>query len=119
MFPRKNFLNLHAVTAILVLFQQFSGKFRFNFLTLILSASPNMMHFVRTFRLCVLKAQGLLLSKRFEIMKKLYTSKTFLKMSGGRMHILILPPLAISCRNHQKSQAYFSHLAPLVLFLFY
>ena len=28
------------------------------------------------------------------------------------------PPLAISCRNHQKSLAYFSHLAPLVLFFF-
>ena len=25
-------------------------------------------------------------SKRFEIMEKLYTSKTFLKMAGGRMH---------------------------------
>ena len=28
------------------------------------------------------------------------------------------PPLAISYRNHQKSVAYFSHLAPLVLFFF-
>ena len=27
-------------------------------------------------------------------------------------------PLAISCINHQKSLAYFSHLAPLVLFFF-
>ena len=27
-------------------------------------------------------------------------------------------PLAISYRNHQKNLAYFSHLAPLVLFLF-
>ena len=27
-------------------------------------------------------------------------------------------PLAISYRNHQKSLAYFSHLAPLVLFFF-
>ena len=39
---------------------------------------PNMMHFVRTFsiRICVLKTQGLLLSKRFKIIKKLYLSKT-------------------------------------------
>ena len=49
MLPRKNFENLHAVMAILVLFEQFSAKFCSNFLTLLLSASPNMMHFVRTF----------------------------------------------------------------------
>ena len=35
--------------AILVLFEEFSGKLCLNFLTLILSASPNMMHFVRIF----------------------------------------------------------------------
>ena len=32
--------------AILVLFEQFSAKFCLNFFTLILSASPNMMHFL-------------------------------------------------------------------------
>ena len=54
-------------------------------------------------------------------MEKLYTSKTFFKMAGGRMHIPhptpFYPPLAISYRNYQKSLAYFSHLAPLILFL--
>ena len=49
MLPRKIFENLHAVIAILVLFENFLRKFCLNFLTLILSASPNMMHFVRTF----------------------------------------------------------------------
>ena len=49
MLPRTFFENLHAVMAVLVLFEQFSGKFCLNFLTLILSASPSMMHFVRTF----------------------------------------------------------------------
>ena len=53
-------------------------------------------------------------------MEKLYASKTFLKMGGGRMHIphptLLDSPLTISYRNHQKNLAYFSHLAPLVLF---
>ena len=43
-------------------------------------------------------------------------------MAGGRMHIPhptpLDSPLAISYRNHQKNLAYFSHLAPLVLFLF-
>ena len=48
-FPGKKFKNLHAVMAILVLFESFLGKFCLNFLTLNLSASPNMMHFVRTF----------------------------------------------------------------------
>ena len=55
-------------------------------------------------------------------MEKLYTSKTFLKMVGGRMHTPhptpLDPPLAIIYRNHQKSLAHFSHLAPLVLFFF-
>ena len=41
-------------------------------------------------------------------------------MAGGRMHTPhptpLYPPLAISYRNHQKGMAYFSHLAPLILF---
>ena len=47
MLPRNNFENLHAVMDILMLFEYFSCKFCL--LTLILSASPNVMHFVRTF----------------------------------------------------------------------
>ena len=47
--PRKIFENLHTVVAILVLFEQFLGKFCLNFLPLNLSVAPNMMHFVRTF----------------------------------------------------------------------
>ena len=47
-------------------------------------------------------------------MEKFYTSKTFLKMADGRMHIPhptpLDSPLAISYRNHQKNLAYFSHL---------
>ena len=31
---------------------------------------------------------------------------------------LLDPPLAISYKNHQKSVAYFSHLAPLISFCF-
>ena len=60
--------------------------------------------------------QGLLLSKRFETMEQLYTSKTFLKMAGGRMYTPHPTPLAISYRNHEKSVAYFSPLALLVFF---
>ena len=56
MLPRKIFEKLHAVMIILAFFEQFSRKFCSNFLTLILSASPNMMHFVRTFSIYVLKA---------------------------------------------------------------
>ena len=55
-------------------------------------------------------------------MEKLYTLKAFLKMAGWRMHAphptLLYPSLAISCGNHQKSLAYFSHLASLILFFF-
>ena len=52
------------------------------------------------------------------MVENLYTSKTFLKMTGGRMHVPhptpLDPPLAVI--YHQKSLAYFSHLTPLVLF---
>ena len=55
-------------------------------------------------------------------MEKLYALTKFLKMAGGRMHIShpipLDPPLAISYGKHQKSLAYFNHLAPLVLFFF-
>ena len=57
-------------------------------------------------------------------MKKLYrpTSKTFLKIAGGRIYTAhptpLDPSLTISYRNHQKNPIYFSHLAPLVLFFY-
>ena len=54
--PRKIFKNLHAVVAILVLFEQFLHSFGFNFLPLNLSVSPNIMHFVRTFS--IMRALG-------------------------------------------------------------
>ena len=56
--------------------------------------------------------------------EKLYTSTTFLKMSGGRMHTLhptpppLDPSLAVNYRNHQVSLTYFSYLASLILFFF-
>ena len=56
MFPRKIFEILHAVMAILVFFEHFSGKFCLKFLTLILNTSPIMTHFVRTFS--VMRALG-------------------------------------------------------------
>ena len=49
MLPREIFENLHAAMAILVLFECFSGKLFLNFLTLIVGASPNTLHFARTF----------------------------------------------------------------------
>ena len=56
MLPRKVFENLHTVVAILVLFEQFSDKFCLNILPLILSVSPNMTHFVRTFSIRPMRA---------------------------------------------------------------
>ena len=79
-----------------------------------------MMHFVHTFS--IMHAEGILLSKRFEIIMKLVASKTFVKMAGGRMHIPhhtpLNLPLAIRYTNDQKRLAYFSHLAPLFVFCF-
>ena len=47
MLPQEIFEILHAVMAILVLFEHFSGKLCLDFLTLILSTSPNMVHIVK------------------------------------------------------------------------
>ena len=49
-------------------------------------------------------------------MEKLHVSKTFMKMSGGRMHTPDPTLLAISYKNHQKSLAYFSHLIGTINF---
>ena len=49
MLPRKIFENLNTVVAILVLFEEFLGKFCLNFLPLNVMMSPNAMHFVRAF----------------------------------------------------------------------
>ena len=56
MLPRKKFENLHAVMAILVLFEEISRTFCLNFLILILNALPNVMHFVRSFS--IMRAKG-------------------------------------------------------------
>ena len=76
MFPGKVFENLNTVMVILALLEQFLGKFCLNFLPLVLSASPSVMHFLHTFSI---KAYGLLLSKRLETVGKLCSSKTFWK----------------------------------------
>ena len=44
MLPWKVFENLHTVVAILVLLEEVLGKLCLNFLPLILSVAPNMMH---------------------------------------------------------------------------
>ena len=86
MLPRKCFENLHTVMAILQLFKQYSGKFCLYFWPLISNASPNMMHFVRTFDYACLRRLRHIVMKRFKIMQNFYSSKALLKMAGGGMH---------------------------------
>ena len=84
--PRKIFENFDTVVglvAILLLFEQFSGKF----------CAPNSECFIKCDAFCsyildytYLERKAYLLSKRFEIMEKLYLSKTCSKMAGGGMH---------------------------------
>ena len=79
------------------------------------------MHFVRTFSIMrAYDVRLIAIEGVRNFIEKLYASKTFLKMVGGRMHTPhpnpLDSPLAISYRNHQKNLAYFSHLAPLILF---
>ena len=79
MLPREIFEILHAVMALLVLFEQLLGKFYFNFFTLILSTLPKYGVFCSHLNIIV-RAYGVRLvtslSKRFEIMENLYLSKT-------------------------------------------
>ena len=65
MLPRENFEILHVVMAVLVLFEDFSGKLCLKYLTLILSrpTSTNMMHFVRTFSITRAYGVGLIVSE--------------------------------------------------------
>ena len=119
MLAQKIFENVHDLMAILVLFEQFSAKFCFNFLTLILSASPNIMHFVRAFSIyaCIFIIEE---AQNYE---KIVYIKNISKTAGGRMHTPhptpLGPPLAISYKNHQRSLAYFGHMAPFILSIFY
>ena len=81
-----------------------------------------MMHFVRTFS--IMRAQGVMLIAIEEVRnyEKIIRIKNMFENGWWRMHTPhptpLDSPLAISYRNHQKSLAYFSHLAPLIL-LFY
>ena len=94
-----------------MIFEYFSRKFCLNFLTLILSASPNMMHFVCTFSTYVLKAEG-------GIYGKIVYIKNIFENGWWEDAYPTSYPLAMTYRNHQKSLVYFSPLAPLILFLF-
>ena len=58
--PKKFFENFDTVVAILVVFKQFSGKFCLNFVPLILSVLPIVMHFVPIFS--IVRAWGVRLT---------------------------------------------------------
>ena len=62
--------------------------------------------------------EGLIATKQVRNYEKIVYIKTFLKMASGRMHTLHPTSQAINQKNHQKSPAYFTHLAPLILFFF-
>ena len=69
-----------------------------------------MVHFVRTFSMvCVLKAYGVLLSKRFEIMEIMYSSKICLKMAGGGMHPPHPPPGSVSARTDNNVSYHYTN----------
>ena len=84
-----------------------------------LPTSPNMMHFVRTFS--IMRAQGVRLISIEEVRN--YGKIVFFKNlveNGWKGECIPLTPPPRSApglyKKHQKSLAYFSHLAPFVLF---
>ena len=79
-FSKTFFENCDTAVAILVLFEQFSAKF----------CAPNSECFTKCdafssyiFDYAYLGRKAYLLSKRFESMEKLYSSKICLQMAGG------------------------------------
>ena len=69
-----------------------------------------------------LRRKRLIAIERFETMEKLFASKIFLKLAGGRMHSPLSYPHGSApghkLRKSSKESAYFIHLAPLILFFF-
>ena len=84
MLSRKIFENLHTVMAILVLFEQFSGR-----QILFIFLAPNFECFTKydafcshSFDYACLRRLRHIVMKRFEIMEKFYLSKALLKIAG-------------------------------------
>ena len=107
---------------ILVRFEYFSGMFCLNCLTLILSASPNMMHFVRTFSIMRAFVRLNIAIEEVRNYGKIVYIKNIFENDWWKdaypSSYPLDPPRAIRYRDYQKSLAYYSHLAPLVLFFF-
>ena len=79
-----------------------------------------MMHFVRAFSIMPAEDVRLIAFEEVRSYGKLYTSKAFLKMAGGRMHTPHATPSPGSAPGHKlqkpsKESGIFSHLAPLIL----
>ena len=68
--------------AILVLFEQFLGKFCLIFLPLNLSFSPHMMHFARTFSIMRVLGIRLIVVEKVRNYGKIVFIETCLKMAG-------------------------------------
>ena len=93
MLHRKFFENSGSVIAILVLFVQLLRKIYLNFLPLILSPSPSMMHFVRTFRLiCLLDVKIFVIEEVQNYGKIVFTKNTVEKWLVGECIPHISPP---------------------------
>ena len=94
MLPRKIFENLHAGVAILALFEQFLDKFCLNFLPLKSECFTKYDAFCSyIFDYACLGCKAYCYRKGSKLWKKLYSSKTCLKVAGGGMH----PPWIRPC----------------------
>ena len=81
-----------------------------------------MMHFVCTFLITRTLSVRLIAIEGVRDNEKIVYIKSIVENGWWEAAYLssypLDPPLVISYRNHQKNLAYFSHLAPLVLFFF-
>ena len=81
MLPRKIFENLYIVVAISVPVLQFSGEFCLKFLPLILSVSPSLMHFIRTFSIMYAQGVRLIAIEKVQNYGKIIFTKNVIKNS--------------------------------------
>ena len=91
MLSREGFENSNNAMVILAFFEQLLCKFCLVFLSLILMYFTNKDVFCS--RISIYACLRRLLSKKYEVMEKLYSLKTLLKMAGGGMHPSLDPLL--------------------------
>ena len=106
-----------------MVFEEFSGKFGLKFLTLILSASPHMMPFVRTFSIYRALGVRLIVFEKIRSYGKIvYIKNIFENGWSGNVYPLSYPPGSapgLKLNKPSKECGIFQSLGTMNFVLFY